>query len=240
VGATFKADRREDVRSTRPWSPFAYVGVKLREMVRHLIAAADLPPGGRVLDYGCADAPYRGEFPNGVTYVGADLPGNRWADVELRSNGTVPLPEGSIDLVLSTQVLEHVEDPVTYLSESFRVLRPGGTLALSTHGVMYYHRDPEDYWRWTRAGLTKVVTESGFEVVELIGLMGLASAALQIFQDATYWKVPRLLRPVFALVMQGLIAAFDWPYSDESRVENGLVIAVRAVKPGVSGPGAPE
>ncbi len=43
--------------------------------------------------------------------------------------------------------------PGLYLSECFRVLRPGGQLLLSTHGVFPYHPDPVDLWRWTCEGL---------------------------------------------------------------------------------------
>ena len=222
--------RRDHVHSTRPWSQFAYVNDRLMHMVESLTRAATLPRGARVLDYGCADRPYRAVFGPDVDYVGADIPGNPAADVELRPDGTVPLPDASFDLVLSTQVLEHVESPTMYLSECFRLLRPGGTLVLSTHGIMYYHRDPEDYWRWTPAGLRRVVTERGFDVVELRGLLGLAAAALQLFQDGTYWFVPRLTRRPYALIMQRLIAFADRRYSETMRAENSWTIAVRAVR----------
>ncbi|MBV8159989.1 MAG: methyltransferase domain-containing protein, partial [Acidimicrobiia bacterium] len=67
--------------------------------------------GARVLDYGCAARPYRALFGPGVEYVGADLAGNALADVLLNDDGSVPLPDAQFDLVLSTQVLEHVADP---------------------------------------------------------------------------------------------------------------------------------
>jgi SAM-dependent methyltransferase len=228
---TFHTVSRANQRDQAPWAQFSYVGKKLHELVHNLVAQADLESGATVLDYGCADSPYRIDLPEKVTYIGADLAGNPHADIELRSDGSVPLDEGSADLVLSTQVLEHVDDPNLYLAESFRVLRPGGNLVLSTHGIMYYHRDPEDHWRWTRTGLHKIVAAQGFEVAEMRGLMGIAAAALQIFQDGTVWKVPRVLRRPYFLLMQSLIRIFDRFYAEDSRVDNGLVIAVRATKP---------
>jgi len=231
-GPTFLKNRRADVRDTAPWSPFAYVGGRLRLLVGGLVRSAALPSGSRVLDYGCADAPYRSDIAAGLTYVGADLEGNPQADVILRPDGTLPVEDDSYDLVLSTQVLEHVEAPDRYLAESLRVLRPGGTLVLSTHGIMYYHRDPEDYWRWTSVGLRRTVEAAGFTVVELKGVLGLSAAALQLFQDATYPRMPRILKRPYALVMQTLIRFADRFYTDEARIDNGLVIAVRAVKPG--------
>ncbi len=196
-----------------------------------MIAEAELPPGASVLDYGCADAPYRNELPDDAIYTGADIAGNPFGHVTLDPDGRIPLPEGEVDLVLSTQVLEHVDDPALYLSESFRVLRPGGKLVLSTHGIMYYHRDPEDHWRWTRTGLQKIVEGAGFRIVSFHGVMGLVAACLQLIQDGTIWFMPRFARRLYALLMQAAIALADRRYSNESRVDNGLVLAVVAAKP---------
>jgi hypothetical protein len=132
--------------------------------------------------------------------------------------------------VLSTQVLEHVADPALYLSECLRVLRPRGRL-LSTHGIMVYHPDPVDYWRWTCAGLRRAVEDAGFEVVRFEGIMGLAATGLQLIQDATYYYLPRFLRPGFALYLQTLIAVVDRVESWGGRELNALVFAVVARKP---------
>lgn len=219
-----------DIHSARPWTQFAWVNRQLFAMVQQLIDGSALAAGQRLLDYGCAQRPYEGMVPPGVEYVGADLPGNPAADLNLRDDGTVPAPDGSFDAVLSTQVLEHVADPERYLSECARVLKPGGSLLLSTHGIMYYHRDPEDYWRWTSYGLATIVAAAGLEVTEARGVLGLAAAGLQLFQDAVQGHVPRIFRRAFFFVMQGLIYLFDRRQADQQRVDNGLVIAVRAVR----------
>jgi SAM-dependent methyltransferase len=189
-----------------------------------------VPAGGRVLDYGCADLPYAGFFPAGTEFVGADLPGNPEATLHLNPDGTVPVDDGAFDAVLSTQVLEHVEDPATYLSECFRVLRPGGRLLLSTHGVFMYHPDPDDYWRWTGAGLKRAVSGAGFEIERFEGIIGPLATGLQMTQDSIYWHLPRLLRPIFAFVMQSLIALADRE-SPERRRLDAAIFAVIARRP---------
>jgi SAM-dependent methyltransferase len=227
---TFLADRGPDVHRVVPWSPFAHVAKELRALVAAFVEAAALPPGASVLDYGAADSPYRDLFP-GADYRAADLPGNRAADVALRPDGTVPLGDGTVDLVLSTQVLEHVADPELYLRECARVLRPGGQLVLTTHGIMFLHRDPTDYWRWTSDGLRLVIERAGLEVVEVRGVLGLVGAALQLLQTGIARRLPRRLVKPVVVVFQVLIRVADRTTSDVARVENGLVLGVRARRP---------
>jgi SAM-dependent methyltransferase len=106
----------------------------------------------RVLDVGCGDRPYRELFPN---TVGFDVPGNPYADLH-GSLESIPLEAASFDLVLCLQVLEHVPDPAAAVRELRRVVRPGGRVLLSTHGVYPFHPNPDDLWRWTQQGLERL------------------------------------------------------------------------------------
>jgi SAM-dependent methyltransferase len=218
-------------RDPRPWHRLAHISRELPRAIERLVRALDLRPGQRVLDYGCADAPYRRFLPPGVEWVGADLPGNPVATTPLLPDGTVELPDASVDAVLSTQVLEHVANPARYLAECARVLRPGGRLLLSTHGIMVFHPDPHDWWRWTTQGLDRVVRDAGLEVEHFEGVMGLAATGLQLTQDALYWRIPRLLRHPFALVVQLLAGLLDRVEPSEAKKLNALVFAIVAVKP---------
>jgi SAM-dependent methyltransferase len=190
-----------------------------------------VPSGGRVLDYGCAEMPYRRFFGPDVDLVGADLPGNPWATVRLRPDGTLPVEDAGFDAVLSSQVLEHVTDPATYLRECVRVLRPGGRLLLSTHGIMVYHPDPDDYWRWTCAGLRRAVEDAGLRVVHFEGIMGPAASGLQLVQEAIYHRRSRWARNIVAVAMQSLIKLADRLEPRASKDLNALVFAIVAEKP---------
>jgi 2-polyprenyl-3-methyl-5-hydroxy-6-metoxy-1,4-benzoquinol methylase len=52
----------------------------------------------------------------------------------------IPFEEATFDVVVSSEVIEHVVDPKKALSELFRVLKPGGTLVLTT---------PNAFWHWS-------------------------------------------------------------------------------------------
>jgi SAM-dependent methyltransferase len=227
----FHAGRPTDLRRTPPWHHLAFIVRALPRTIEELSADLRAEPGCTVLDYGCAEAPYRRLFPADASYLAADLPGNEHATVELNADGTVPVPDGSCDIVLSTQALEHVSDPELYLSECHRVLRPGGRMLLTTHGVMPYHPDPVDYWRWTCAGLEREVTATGFEVTRFEGIMGLASCGLQLFQDGIYYHLPRPLHAMLALCVQSLIAGVERIQGPEGRRLNALVFALVAQRP---------
>jgi SAM-dependent methyltransferase len=56
------------------------------------------------------------------------LDNNQDADVRLLADATkeIPLPDDSVDLVLSRAVMEHLDSPQAFLQHSFRVLKPGG------------------------------------------------------------------------------------------------------------------
>jgi SAM-dependent methyltransferase len=223
--------RPEGIHSASWRNPYRLAAMRLREVIGDLGQFSQLPSGARLLDYGCATSPYRDLFGPTIDYVGADIAGNPEATIELKADGTVPVEGESFDVVLSTQVLEHVRDPGGYLAESRRVLKPGGYLVLTTHGIMQFHPDPVDFWRWTADGLAKAVSDGGLDVVEMRGIMGLAPTAVQLFQNATAAHVPRRARVPYIAVLQWLATQMDKRYSDESRLRDSLVLAVLARRP---------
>jgi SAM-dependent methyltransferase len=129
-----------------------------------------------VLDVGCGDMPYYPLFAElAEEYVGTDVepgPHVRYVCPVER----LELPDRSFDLVLCTQVLEHVREPHLALREICRVLKPGGQAFVTTHGVWPFHPYPADYNRWTQQGLEALFDDTeSLTLVELVPHRGTAS-----------------------------------------------------------------
>jgi SAM-dependent methyltransferase len=72
-----------------------------------------------------------------------------------------PVEDGTADVILCTEVLEHVFDVQTFLAEVQRCLRPGGTLLLTVPFAARWHYTPHDYWRFTPSSLNLLLSEAG-------------------------------------------------------------------------------
>ena len=153
----------------------------------------------RVLDVGCGNGFTCGEFAKlGCQVVGVDLspsgielarkafPACRFEVVSASADILAVLDEQLFDIVVSTEVVEHLYDPRAYAQTCFRVLRPGGrfvcttpyhgylkNLAISLAGKWDSHANP--LWDcghiklWSRATLTRLLAEAGFNRIQFRG-----------------------------------------------------------------------
>jgi len=142
--------------------------------------ASQVPAGGHVLDVGCGWCPYKSFFSlQQVSFVGADITPYPDPDFRLIENGRWPAADGSIDVCLCWQVLEHVENLSAFFEEMRRVLKPGGVLFLTTHGHFRIHAE-EDYWRWTANGLHRIFRDYGFSTPSVTAVDDSVSAVVSM------------------------------------------------------------
>jgi SAM-dependent methyltransferase len=127
-----------------------------------------------VLDLGCGDAKSAGHFraakPD-VEWVGLDIAESELARkvrdeaVVLYDGVHMPFASGSIPLVYSQQVFEHVRYPELVLAEIARVLAPGGVFLGSTSHLEPYHE--YSLWNYTPYGFKVLVEAAGLQLREL-------------------------------------------------------------------------
>jgi SAM-dependent methyltransferase len=179
----------------------------------------------RVLDVGCGGKPYEPYFePYADEYVGVDI-GNPAADIE-GSVEALPVADASFDVVLCTQVLEHVNDPGQAVRELHRVTSPGGRVLASTHGVQVYHPSPDDFWRWTHAGLVRLFSKSSdwasVSVTPVGGAATCLAAMSAVYADLLFRKAH--LTP--------LSRATVWTLNSLGGLVDGAIPSLRAPIPG--------
>jgi SAM-dependent methyltransferase len=176
--------------------------------------ARSIKPGSIVLDAGAGEQPYRGLFGH-CTYEAADFeqvdkPYARSTYVCDLAN--IPVKGGRFDAVAFNQVMEHVPEPASVLSELHRVLKPGGRIICTAPLFYEEHEQPYDFFRYTQFAWRKLMGDAGFEIERLDWVEGyLGTVAYQLETASKYLPA----RPVGGLqgalampLMMGLKRAF--------------------------------
>ena len=193
--------------------------------------AAKLKPVETLLDIGGRGQPYAPFFANCVTnhYV-LDIEPAESVDI-VGDARTMPISDSCVDVVLITQVLEHVPDPIAVIAEIRRVLKPGGILLLSVPSVFPQHGSPGDYWRYMPQGLHYILRD--FESVKVRGEAGtlpsiflIMNVYLQLITSSWPWLQALLRRTACPLNnLAGLLAGKI--YRGDQFATNYFVVAVR-------------
>lgn len=128
-----------------------------------------------------------GQELDAVAYQAAKEKG--WT-VHLGDLATLNLPSETYDAVVGNHVLEHVYDPITFLQECRRILKPGGVIVFVTPNVNSYgHRTFGMHWRdldpprhlhiFSRNSLQTAVTKAGLEPSQIRSSLGFSSTVLR-------------------------------------------------------------
>jgi SAM-dependent methyltransferase len=142
--------------------------------------AAAVPSGSRVLDVGAGSTPYRHLF-DGCEYRTHDfakyegtsegLMTDVWGygEIDYVSDITsIPVGDESFDVVLCTEVLEHVPEPIAAIEEMARLLRTGGTLLITAPLGSGAHQEPYHFYGgYTRHFYATMLPRFDVELVEI-------------------------------------------------------------------------
>jgi len=129
--------------------------------------------GKRVLEAGSQDVngsirPFVEKALNPREYIGADMSAGKGVDVVCNSSGLIEkFGRDSFDLVISTSLLEHVQDWKAAIHNMKGVCRPGGTILLTTCAPGFqYHGYPYDFWRYELSDLKEIFSDCRITALE--------------------------------------------------------------------------
>ncbi len=133
---------------------------------------------GKVLDVGCGQKPYRNWFTNVSEYIGIDVDEQSKADILINPETSWPFPDEYFDVILSTQVLEHVKDIKITVNEIHRVLKPDGIAIFSFPFLYNEHGAPWDFRRFTVYGAINLFPDWKVIYIRPLGKIGSTLALL--------------------------------------------------------------
>jgi 2-polyprenyl-3-methyl-5-hydroxy-6-metoxy-1,4-benzoquinol methylase len=134
----------------------------------------DAPSPASIVDVGCGDgmATYVAARANpGHRFVGLDWSVDALRQAQSRGldlvraevgSACLPIASDCADVVIMSELIEHLVDPDTALDEAWRMLKPGGTLLLSTPNLA----------AWYNRGLLVLGVQPLFTEVSLRGVFG--------------------------------------------------------------------
>lgn len=101
------------------------------------------------------------------TWTGIDMQEGDGVDVAADLHALPAEWAGRFSGVVCSEVLEHVARPWLALPELRKVMRPGGTLLVTTLTTFHIHGYPDDYYRYTESGLRLLLEDAGFTVGQI-------------------------------------------------------------------------
>lgn len=104
-----------------------------------------MPYAEPTLDIGGYDGPYQSFFPGEYDIYDGDK--GQVID------GHLYRPSDYYNTVVSTETLEHIDDPINMFGEITRVLKSKGRILITTPVAWAVHPSPKDYWRLQPNGL---------------------------------------------------------------------------------------
>ena len=160
----FKLQSQQIISQDDIWGEFHNSGSRDSWVTKKL---SGIPDGKTILDAGAGEQRYRG-YCNHLKYIAQDfgeyipeeidsgLQSGKWdyTGIDIKCDIiNMPLDDASIDVILCTEVFEHIKNPILALQEFSRILKPGGTLLLTapvcslTHMAPYYYYNGfSEYW----------------------------------------------------------------------------------------------
>ena len=186
-----------------------------RYWLDRLLAETDFE--GKVLDVGGTRVNKRGNFRPPVEKV------QKWEYLNidektcpdyLCASDKIPVDDETFDMIVITEVLEHLERPQDTLKEAFRVLKKQGRLIASVPFLYPVHPDPFDFQRWTQEKIRLEFDKAGFKEIQIRTMGGFFAVVYDLMhsflveEDGKLFFIRKviykILMPLSAVIYRGL------------------------------------
>jgi len=141
------------------------------------LQSAAIERGSLVLDAGAGSCPYREYFVHceykthdfSLLHPEQVMENKGYGKIDYISDIiSIPVEDTSFDVVLCTEVLEHVAEPILVVKEFARILKPGGKLLLTAPLGSGLHQEPYHYYGgYTPYWYHRHLGEAGFDDIQI-------------------------------------------------------------------------
>jgi SAM-dependent methyltransferase len=168
---------------------------------------------GKILDVGCGNSPFRFLVDSyKAQYVGIDISDADYFDYNnvnkiIFDGEHIPFENESFDNIISTEVLEHVENPEMIIDEMYRVLKPSGNAFVTVPWSARVHYAPYDFCRYTPFKLEKLFSK--FQHFEILNrgtdINSIVAKIVVVFMGLTGGGGKLSIGNLFKLLLFGLL-----------------------------------
>lgn len=186
---------------------------------------------GKVLDVGGKKENKRGKFRPPIDkvisweYLNIDKSTN---PDYLCSAEKIPVKSEIFNIILLTEVIEHLKEPDRVLKECYRTLKKGGNLIATMPFLSAIHADPDDYQRWTMSKIRLICTNTGFKIKKIEPMGGIFCVVADLF--LTYLNKPGFFNKVIRKLIKlnrNLILWIDSKIKLKNRITTGWYIIAK-------------
>lgn len=129
---------------------------------------------GLVLDIGSADRWIKQHLPSDTTYWSLDYPVTVSNFYESKPDvfgdaGQLPFADNTFNSIICLEVIEHLPEPLSAMTEIARTLKPGGEAWVSMPFMYPIHNAPFDFQRFTEHGLRENFGKAELDILEIYG-----------------------------------------------------------------------
>ncbi|MBM3273024.1 methyltransferase domain-containing protein, partial [Candidatus Kaiserbacteria bacterium] len=161
---------------------------------------------GSVIDLGGGKrAEYHKLFKGTFTITTANISEKSEPDILCDPEEPIPAKDDSFDGALLINVLEHIYEYRQLISETARILKPGGQMVIAVPYMMPYHGSPRDFHRYSKDTLGRALSGAGFVDIHIEALGTGVCAARWLFLQRL---LPGFLQPL-AFVINPLVTLAD-------------------------------